>query len=108
VTLYLPSVQPEQAGRYSVVVSNDYGSVESQPATLTYTEAANLTLALHPTLTIYGAVGKAYRVEYTDEKVEPLRWTTLGAVQLTNSPQLFLDAQAATLGQRLYRVLLEP
>ena len=41
-TLTLTNVQPADAGQYSVLITDDYGSVRSAPATLTVQSPANL------------------------------------------------------------------
>jgi len=106
--LSLSDVQAGQAGRYSVLVSNEIGAVESEAAVLTYTDAASLLLTLHPSLTIYGTAGKTYRVEYADQPTGVLEWRELGSVLVTNSPQVFVDLQSPVRGSRLYRVVLAP
>jgi len=107
--LTLSNVQATNAGSYYVVVSNDYGSIESSPAILTYTDAASLLVSVHASLTIFGTTGRTYRVEYSDDINGPVNWTTLTNITLQASPQLWVDAsQPATGSKRFYRVLLEP
>jgi hypothetical protein len=107
-TLVLTNAQPAMAGAYAVLVSNDYGAVESQAAILTYTDAADLEISLHPSVKIYGTIGKTYRVEYTADLRGTSGWTVATNVTLATTPHLFVDVQAATLPKRLYRVVLQP
>ena len=108
VTLTITNVQPSDGGRYTVVVSNDAGSVESEPAVLTYTDSSTLQLTIHPSLTIYGTVGKTYLVQYADNPEGALLWKDLGSLTMTNTPQVFVDLQSPVITQRIYRVLLAP
>jgi len=109
-TLTLPSARSEQAGRYTVVISNDIGSTESEAAVLHYTDAANLLLTIHPSVTIYGTPGHTYRIEYSEDLGGLPRWNTLGLLTLTNSPQSFVDLSSPVeyRKQRLYRVVFSP
>jgi hypothetical protein len=104
-TLTLTNVQPSQAGPYTVLVRNDIGAVESEPAILTYTDAADLVLSLRPAITVYGTIGRTYSIEFSDILARPPQWSFLGQITLTNTPQVFVDTQAMQ-GERFYRVVL--
>lgn len=107
-SLTLSNVQPTQGGSYFVVVDNQAGSVQSDAAVLTYTDASTLVLSVHPSLRIYGTPGRTYRIEYATETRTPAQWTGITNITLETTPHLWIDQEAATGSKRFYRVLLQP
>ena len=107
-TLVLSNITSASAGRYYVIASTDAGSVQSQPAILTYTDSSTLRLSIHPSLEIFGTVGRTYRIEYATQTASAAQWITATNITLSTSPQLWLDRQSATNPHRYYRVTLEP
>jgi sugar lactone lactonase YvrE len=67
-----------------------------------------LIVNLHPGLTIFGAVGKTYRIETAESSMGPLNWTVIGTITLTQPVDLFFDSEPATRAQRLYRATQLP
>ncbi|MHB8522349.1 MAG: immunoglobulin domain-containing protein [Limisphaerales bacterium] len=102
----LTNVKIANAGNYSVVISNDYGSIDSHPVILTYTDAATVVLGLHPSLAIYGTPGKTYRIDYSEDVNGPVTWTTLTNVTLATTPQVWVDVSQPIGSSRFYRVVL--
>jgi len=108
-TLSLPEIQATNGGTYQVTVSNLFGHVDSAVAILTYTDAANLILGVHPSLTIFGEPGKTYRVDYSEDLEGVVNWTALTNVTIITSPLVWVDASQPAVGsKRFYRVLLAP
>jgi hypothetical protein len=103
--LTLTNPTHSQAGFYSVIVSNEFGSVTSTRAQLTFNF---LTLQMYAGLTIDGEIGQTYRIEYLSLLGEQNDWLPLATVTLTNTPYLFIDRQAPLSAQRFYRALLSP
>ena len=104
-TLTLTNTAHAQAGFYSVIVSNDFGTVTSSRAQLTFNF---LTLKMYAGLTIDGEVGQTYRIEYLTLLGEPNDWQSLTTVTLTNTPYLYIDRDVPLSAQRFYRALLVP
>jgi hypothetical protein len=102
--LTLTNTTYTNAGFYSVIVTNNIGSVTSAVAQLTFNF---LTLKFYAGLAIYGQVGQSYRVEYMPS-LGPTNWQTLSDVTLTSSPHLFIDPQSSVVPRRFYRAILLP
>lgn len=102
-TLVLTNLQVSNAGAYTVVVLNSYGSVTSAPpATLTVNYSS---IALYTGLTLYGNLGSVYGIQASTNLSDTNGWFGLANVTLTNTFQLWYDSIPATLSERFYRVL---
>jgi hypothetical protein len=99
--LALTNIQPSQAGLYVAVITSSYGAVTSQTATLSI--IAPVPKRTVPALSLTGDVGSFLHVDYADTLGHPKSWQTLGAVTLTNTPQLYLDLSDQMPPQRFYR-----
>ena len=106
-SLVLTNLQMTDAGAYSVVVTNVYGSVTSSPAILTM-NPAGVSLALYAGVTIDGVVGLTYGIQYTTDLSSTNSWRGLANVTLSVPTQLWLDLQPAAQPQRYYRVVPGP
>ena len=101
-TLTLNSLNAGQAGVYSVVVSNAAGMVTSSSATLSL-----LSLNMYAGLTIVGAVGGNYQIDYRND-LNNTNWLNLTNVVLPSSPYLFIDTASPQDLRRFYRAVLVP
>ncbi len=101
-TLTLSSLNASQAGVYSVVVSNAAGTVISANATLSL-----LSLNMYAGLTIVGAVGGNYQIDYRND-LNNTNWLNLTNVVLPSSPYLFIDPASPQHPTRFYRAVLVP
>ena len=99
----IPAVDVTHAGRYTVVVGNTAGSVESAAATITVTR-----LDLYPGILVAGPVGAVYRVEWTTEATGDGGWTLLRAITLDQPSYVVIDPQPANQPRRFYRVVPGP
>jgi hypothetical protein len=106
-TLTLPNFQAANAGSYYVVAANAAGQVQSDVAAISFTDASTLVLTVHPSLTIYGTIGKTYRIDYSDALESPVSWQSSGNLTVTTSPQIWVDTNAAVNEKRVYRVILQ-
>jgi hypothetical protein len=96
------SVTTNQAGTYSVAVSNAAGSTNSTASlTVCATVAATLTSAAHASgqfaLTVSGVSGYQYVVQASTNMVS---WVPL---QTNTAPFTFVDTNASQFGRRFYR-----
>ena len=99
--LELPNVQPDQAGAYTIVVTNlAEGAVTSAPALLSVIPPVEKRVirALHLT----GATGSLLHVEYADSLGVP-QWFSVANVTLSGGPQYCFDASQPLPAQRFYR-----
>lgn len=64
-----------------------------------------LGLQLYAGLTITGAVGTVYSVEYVTDLAQTNSWRCLEFLQLPASPYLWADKSAPATGQRFYRAV---
>src|SRR5437763_2330771 len=62
-----------------------------------------LNLQLYAGLSITGAVGTVYSVEYVTDLAQTNSWRCLEYLQLLASPYLWADKSAPATGQRFYR-----
>jgi len=109
--LTLFNVQPVQAGGYSVVVSNAYGSTSSIPAILTVLIPTNNLVLLAPngspnspfTFIVSGDAGHIYAVEMTTNFQA---WTELTTISNQTGQVEFTDPAASNSVRRFYRARL--
>jgi formylglycine-generating enzyme required for sulfatase activity len=70
-----------------------------------------LDIHLYAGLTVTGAVGTVYQVQYVTDLAQtntPSAWRCLEYLQLPASPYLWADKSAAATGRRFYRALVFP
>jgi len=106
--LTLQNVFPANAGAYTVVVTNDYGSVTSNPAMLTVLPlgiAAPIMLANGQfQFSFNTATGVNYAVEYSTNLTQWFPLVTLGG----SGPITVIDPNTAGSQQRFYRIVVSP
>jgi len=101
--LTVSNVQSNNAGYYSVTVSNGFSST----ALLTVTPVC-VDISLYAGLTITGGMtGGVYGVQYVTN-VDETAWTTLTLVTQKVSGVFVLDPQPANHPRRFYRVIAVP
>ena len=105
--LALSKVATNQAGTYSVMVSNSAGSTNSTATLTVYaTAAASLTSTAHAAgqyaLIVAGVPGYNYVVQASTNMVN---WVP---VQTNAAPFTFVDTNASQFGQRFYRSVYAP
>jgi hypothetical protein len=101
--LALRTLSADEAGSYTVVVSNNSGSVTSQLALLGV--LPGLDIRMIPGILISGTVGKSYRIDFINAVGSTNGWTTLSTVTLTNSPEYYFDVSALGQPSRIYRLI---
>ena len=107
--IVLSPLQFSETGAYSVQITNLYGSVLSDSAAL-ITSPAFAWPGLHPGLTISGAVGKTFRIQYATSLNATNTWTTITNLTLTQPVQSWVDPNVNVSGgtSRFYRVIVVP
>jgi hypothetical protein len=104
--LTLSGITTNDAGSYSVLVSNPACSVTSAVATLTVVIAPRLGLQVSsglPQLSLYGSPGGAYHVQYSTN-LAGNDWTEFWTIpDLSTNPNLFSEPGLATNAARFYR-----
>jgi hypothetical protein len=106
-SLVLTNLQATDAGNYSVVITNDYGSITSSNAYLTV-NPAGVSLALYSGITIDGVVGLTYGIQYSTNLSNTNGWQGLANVTLSVPTMLWFDTQPANQPSRYYRVVPGP
>jgi hypothetical protein len=108
-SLLLTNVQFSDAGSYSALITNIYGSVTSAPASLIVYSNATPTLTIDSAATngqfqfdILGITGLNYSVEASSNLID---WVPL---QTNVSPFTFVDTNAVAFPQRFYRSVFVP
>ena len=91
-SLRLTSLQPQNVGVYSAVISNAWGAVTSAPAMLNVIPPVKMALA--PGVMGHGETGTAMNVEYADGLGTAMNWqplTQLAVTNGTNTSQVYID-----------------
>jgi hypothetical protein len=88
--LSFDSIQFTNAGLYSVVVSNPYGSVTNAPAEVVV-NPAGVSLGLYPGISIIGVVGYNYIIQRTTDLSNTNAWVTMTNLTLAQPVQLWVD-----------------
>ena len=104
--LIISAATPDNAGTYYVSARNAVGEVKSETVSISYTDAAGLSLELHPVLTIFGTVGQIYRIDAAELTQIPFAWTTLTNLTLDRAPLPWVDLSSTT-DKRVYRAVLQ-
>jgi formylglycine-generating enzyme required for sulfatase activity len=65
-----------------------------------------LDIHLYAGLTVTGAVGTVYSIQYTTNLVQTNHWLTLTNLLLPASPHLWVDTTCPVAGQRFYRAIM--
>jgi len=109
----LSSVQTNQAGSYSVLVSNYGGSVASSAATLRVLVSPAVAFtgpslgASHVSISVQSVAGLNYTLQYKNSMTDPASsWTSILPSVAGNGGAIILqDPQPPTLPSRYYRVI---
>ncbi len=99
--LDLRNVDTAQAGAYSVIITNRYGSVTSSPAMLSIIPPTRRSPV--PVLRISGEVGSQVHLSQMDTLSSVAGWQELGTVRLTESSNFYFDESEPFPVQRFYR-----
>ena len=107
-TYTFPVVQFTNAGLYSVVASNAYGSVSNNAYQLVV-NPANVSLGLYAGVIVQGTVGYSYNIQASTDLGNTNSWVTLTNIILTSPVQIWndnsTDVHAQGNPKRYYRVL---
>jgi hypothetical protein len=104
----IDNVQLQNAGDYTVEVSNPYGSIVTTPNSLGVSPVC-VNIELYAGLTIsHAVVGRSYRVEYVQDLVHgPNDWIPLTTITATATEFRWYDPTPAREARRFYRVIPE-
>jgi hypothetical protein len=107
-TLTLADIQFTNAGLYSVVVANAYGSVTNTPAQVVV-NPAGVSIGTYPGITVTGVVGNTYAIQRNTTLYDTNGWSTVTNLTLEMPVQLWVDTSAninsPTNVQHFYRVV---
>jgi hypothetical protein len=110
-TLNLEDLDLDAGGQYYVEVTNLYGSAVSEPANL-IVNPASVSPGIYFGLTITGAVGKKFGIQYVTNVNLTNNWTSITNITLTQSVQLWMDTSvnisASGQPRRYYRAVAIP
>jgi hypothetical protein len=104
--LNFANLQTNQAGLYSAVVTNAFGSVTSAPARLLVFDAC-VGINLYAGLSITGMVGRTYALE-TATNLNATNWTLVATNTFTTPRWLFIDTNTPFAPGNFFRVRLLP
>jgi hypothetical protein len=100
-TYTIPAAVAANAGRYTVVVTNEAGAVESAPANVSLFDVATFVGTI-----ITGPVGASYRVEYREALAPENAWQPVTTLTLAVSPTVWIDEESPAGTRRFYRAIL--
>jgi len=101
-TLNIASAAVPLAGAYDVVVTGPGGTAVSEKASVIVTQ-----FDLRPVVSLSGASGTGFRVDYTDDlDGGPWLWLTNGV--LSAEQRDVIDFTSTNRARRFYRTLIEP
>jgi len=104
--LTLDNVATTDTGEYSVRVTNNTGSVTSDPIVLSV--IPSLDVKMVPGILLKGGIGGTFRIDYIRAVGPTNEWMTLDTVTMTNNPQFYFDISAVGQPVRYYRVVQVP
>jgi hypothetical protein len=104
--LNLSNLQTNQAGLYSVAVSNTFGSLTSAPARLLVNDAC-VAINSYAGLSVTGVVGRTYVIDCATN-LNAVNWTPLATNTFTTPRWLFVDTNTPSYPGRYFRVRLAP
>jgi hypothetical protein len=104
--LTIDSVEVEDAGEYSVVVSNQFGTAHSLPAILVV-NTEGVAIELYAGVRIVGQPGSSYSVRAATSLSDP-NWITVTNITLSTTSYLWFDPEPATHPRRYYSVVPAP
>jgi probable HAF family extracellular repeat protein len=99
--LGLTNVDFSQAGIYTVVISNVFGTVTSAPAMLNV--VAPVERRPVPGVQVTGQTGSLLNMDYAGSLDPAPNWASLGSVSLTSTSQFCFDLTLPLPPQRFYR-----
>ncbi|HEY5909461.1 MAG TPA: immunoglobulin domain-containing protein [Verrucomicrobiae bacterium] len=101
-SLNLASLQPQDSGAYTVVVTNVWGAVTSAPAMLSV--VAPVPMALAPGVVVHAQSQTSWNLQYADSFAPTNYWIPMGEMFLgTNTSQVLVDSPPLPGAQRSYR-----
>ncbi len=105
-------VRLSDAGLYSVRVTNEFGTAQSEPATLNVVPVrldiagqVDIWIPWWPELTLRGLNG-VYEIQATDDPGRSETWTMLDTIQVSSMPYVWTDVAYTDAARRFYRALL--
>jgi hypothetical protein len=99
-TLSLTNLTVGQAGEYDAVITNPAGSVTTEKAILSVHFA---DVKLYAGVTLRGAVGDRFHLEYRNELESPEVWHSITNVTLTAPESVWIDFESTAQSNRFYR-----
>jgi hypothetical protein len=103
-TLTLTNVTFDSAGDYDVIVSNSAGSVTSAKAALSINFAQ---VHRYSGVTLNGAIGDKFLIEYQDELDPAGVWHTSTTVTMASPSLIWIDYSSAETEHRFYRATFQ-
>jgi uncharacterized repeat protein (TIGR01451 family) len=106
-TLQITSVSTSAAGSYVALIQGETGSAASAPAVLTVVQVRTFQEAMErlAQLTINGAQGQRYTVEYQNTIDSPSSWMSWTNFTFGSSPVTLTDNDSSNAPTRFYRVV---
>ena len=109
-TLNITSISDNDAGSYSVIITNFFGTVTSSNATLTVIDPPTLALQFsggYPQLNLAGMLSSNFVVQYSTN-LASTNWVNLRSLtNLSASPYLLLDPAGVVPPARFYRAFMQ-
>ena len=95
----MPNVTTADAGLYTVVIRNGFGSVTNQGVSVSTAD-----LAMFAGLTINGPIGAQYSIQSTPQ-LSPPAWTTRTNITLATPAYTYIDYTSPGNSRQFYRAV---
>ncbi|MEW6156060.1 MAG: immunoglobulin domain-containing protein [Verrucomicrobiota bacterium] len=105
--LEIANAQLEHEGNYRVVIRSHLGSVTSDAVKINVLIQPKTSIATYAGITIEGQIGRAYRIDRTENPADPSSWQPLTTLTLTNRTQIFFDLESPAMPKRFYRAVVQ-
>jgi hypothetical protein len=106
--LVLTNLQRNQAGQYTVAITNVLGSVTSTPPAELYVYDACIDLRMYAGLNVAGQQGSSYVLSYTTNLNNTNSWVPLATNVMGIAGWFYVDTNSAFSPRRFYKAVLKP
>jgi hypothetical protein len=102
-TLLLTNLSVTDAGQYTVMITDGFGSTIAVSA-----KVSVFSISLLPVVVIGGSIGSTYEIQFAYALGDTNHWISLTNIVLDQNPYFFIDTTSASTNRRFYRAKALP